>query len=89
MFDPAKSYFLKRDPNASQFDSFWLMPRNVFRVAQGRGVSPLTTSLATVLDLEDLCSFELAAAKKNAQTLAQMKMLLSQALLTMTLTSLA
>lgn len=53
------------------FDSFWLMPRNVFRVAQGRGVSPMAASLATVLDLEDLCGYELAAAKKNSQTLAQ------------------
>lgn len=71
VFDPSKCYFLKRDPDASPFDSRWLMPRNVFRVAQGRGVTPLTSSLATILDLEDLCSFELAAAKKNAQTLAQ------------------
>jgi len=70
-FDPKKSYFLHRDPDASMFDSFWMMPRNVFRVAQGRGVSPLTTSLATILDLEDLCGYELAAAKKNSQTLAQ------------------
>ena len=70
-FDPKQSYFLHRDPDASMFDSFWLMPRNVFRVAQGRGVTPLTTSLSTILDLEDLCGFELAAAKKNAQTLAQ------------------
>ena len=46
------------------------MPRNVFRVAQGRGVAPTATSLATMIDLEDLCGFELAAAKKNAQTLA-------------------
>lgn len=71
VFDPTKSYFLRRDPDTSWFDSFWLMPRNVFRVAQGRGVTPLTSSLATIIDLEDLCGFELAAAKKNAQTLAQ------------------
>lgn len=71
IFDPKASYFLARDPDASMFDSFWLMPRNVFRVAQGRGVTPLAASLATILDLEDLCGFELAAAKKNAQTLAQ------------------
>lgn len=70
-FDPEQSYFLKRDPDASMFDSFWMMPRNVFRVAQGRGVSPLAQSLATILDLEDLCGYELAAAKKNSQTLAQ------------------
>ena len=71
VFDPSKSYFLKRDPDASMFDTFWLMPRNVFRVAQGRGITPLASSLATILDLEDLCGFELAAAKKNSQTLAQ------------------
>ena len=71
IFDPAQSYFLRRDPDASMFDSFWLMPRNVFRVAQGRGVTPLAASLATILDLEDLCGYELAAAKKNSQTLAQ------------------
>lgn len=71
MFDPSKSYFLRRDPDASVFDSLWMMPRNVFRIAQGRGITPLTSSLATILDLEDMCSFEIAAAKKNAQTLAQ------------------
>lgn len=70
-FDPHKSYFLRRDPDASVFDSFWLMPRNVFRFSQGRGIPPLASSLATILDLEDLCGFEIAAAKKNAQTLAQ------------------
>ena len=71
IFDPTKCYFLRHDPDASWFDSFWMMPRNVFRVAQGRGITPLTSSLATIIDLEDLCGFELAAAKKNAQTLAQ------------------
>lgn len=70
VFDPSKCYFLKRDPDASIFDNIWLMPRNVFRVAQGRGVSPMSSSLATVLDLEDLCGFELAAAKKNSQVIA-------------------
>ena len=53
------------------FDNFWMMPRNVFREAQGRGISPMSSSLATVLDLEDLCGFELAAAKKNSQVIAQ------------------
>ena len=71
LFLPDQSYFLRRDPDASMFDSFWLMPRNVFRVAQGRGISPLSTSLSTIIDLEDLCGYELAAAKKNSQTLAQ------------------
>ena len=71
IFQPDQSYFLRRDPDASMFDSFWLMPRNVFRVSQGRGISPLSTSLSTIIDLEDLCGYELAAAKKNSQTLAQ------------------
>lgn len=66
VFDPSKSYFLRRDPDASIFDSFWMMPRNVFRVAQGRGITPMSSSLATIIDLEDLCGFELAAAKKNS-----------------------
>jgi hypothetical protein len=41
VFQPSKSYFLRRDPDASMFDSFWMMPRNVFRVSQGRGISPM------------------------------------------------
>lgn len=70
-FDLDKSYTLSVDPNASILDSFWIMPRNVFRVAQGRGVSPLSSSLSTIIDLEDLTNYELQAAKKNSQTLAQ------------------
>lgn len=71
LFALDKSYTLKLDPNASVLDSAWIMPRNVFRVAQGRGVSPLCSSLATIIDLEDLTNYELQAAKKNSQTLAQ------------------
>lgn len=50
-FEPSKSYFLKRDPNGSFLDDLWLMPRNVFRVAQGRGITPTTSSLSTIIDL--------------------------------------
>lgn len=71
VFQPEGCYFLKRNPDKSDLESLWLMPRNIFRVAQGRGIPPLASSLATTLDLEDLCGFELAAAKKNSQTLAQ------------------
>lgn len=66
VFDPSKSYFLKRDPDASMFDSLWLMPSNVWRVNQGRGITQSASSLGAIIDLEDLCGFELAAAKKNA-----------------------
>lgn len=66
IFDGDYCYFLHKEPDASIFDSFWTMPRNVFRAAQGRGISPLTASLGTIIDLEDYCGFEIAAAKKNA-----------------------
>ena len=69
VFDPDKCYFLHRDPNGSSFDDKWLMPRNIFRVGQGRGVTPTTSSLSTIIDLNDYVGFEIAAAKKNAQTL--------------------
>ena len=70
VFDPACCYFLHKDPNGSSFDDLWLMPRNIFRISQGRGITPTTSSLSTIIDLNDYIGFELAAAKKNAQTIA-------------------
>lgn len=70
VFDPSCSYFLKKDPNGDYFDDFWLMPRNIFRIGQGRGITPVTSSLSTLIDLEDYVGFELAAAKKISQTIA-------------------
>lgn len=69
--DPSKCYFLKRNPDESMFEQFWMMPRNIWRFEQGRGISQSTASLGTILDSEDLTGFELAAAKKNSQTFAQ------------------
>lgn len=69
-FNPDYTYTLKKDPNSDYFDSLWLMPRNIFRVAQGRGNSQLASVLATILDLEDVTGFEIAASKKNAQCIA-------------------
>lgn len=69
-FNPAHCYFLKKDISGDVFKDLWLMPRNVFRVAQGRGVTPTTSSLANIIDLQDYVGYEIAAAKKNAQTLA-------------------
>lgn len=34
-------------------------------------MSQSASSLGTIIDLEDLCGYELQAAKKNAQTFAQ------------------
>ena len=70
VFDPSCSYFLKKDPNGDYFEDMWLMPRNIFRIGQGRGITPVTSSLSTLIDLENYVGFELAAAKKNAQTIA-------------------
>ena len=69
IFDSKQCYFLKKDPNGSIFDDKWLMPRNIFRVKQGRGITPMSSSLSTIIDLNDYIGFELAAAKKNSQTL--------------------
>lgn len=69
-FDSKSCYFLKKDPNSTTFNDYWLMPRNVFRVSQGRGISPTTSSLGNIIDLQDYVAYEIAAAKKNAQTLA-------------------
>ena len=57
VFAPDKCFFLRRDPDASPLDSFW--------------VTQAASSIGTIIDLEDLCGFELQAAKKNAQTFAQ------------------
>lgn len=70
VFDSSKSYFLKRNPNGNVLEDLWIMPRNVFRIAQGRGVSQATSSLSTIIDLQDYLGYEIASAKKNAQTLA-------------------
>ena len=70
VFNPSKSYLLKRDPNGCVLDDLWMMPRNIWRISQGRGVTQATSSLATLIDLQDYLGFELASAKKNAQTLA-------------------
>ena len=39
MFEEDKSYFLKKDPNGNVMDELWLMPRNIFRIDQGRGIT--------------------------------------------------
>lgn len=64
-------YKLVKDPNQSDEDCLWLNPRNMWRKNQVIGVSPIASSLASVIDLEDLCNYELQSAKKNSQTLAQ------------------
>lgn len=69
-FKPELSFLLKRDPNESPFENFWMMPRSIWRVSQGRGITPLMAALGALDDVETLAQSELAAAKRNAQVLA-------------------
>lgn len=39
MFEEDKCYFLRKDPNGNVMDELWLMPRNIFRIDQGRGIT--------------------------------------------------
>lgn len=69
VFNPDKSYLLKRNPDADYLDELWIMPRSIYRIKQGRGISPITSSLGTIIDLQDYLNFEIQASKKNALTL--------------------
>lgn len=71
IFAADSSYVLWNDPRTNQMDSFWINPRNMWRKDQVMGTPPCAPSLATTIDLEDLATYELQAAKKNSQTIAQ------------------
>lgn len=71
VFDEDFCYFLKRNNWSNSLDTPWIMPRNIFRPNQGRGVPQIASSLASSIDLEDYIGFELASAKRNAQLFAQ------------------
>ena len=70
-FDPAKCWFLHRDPDKLAWKNDYYLFSNRFRPHQGRGVSSLANVLGTILDLEMLQGFELQGAKRNAQLLLQ------------------
>lgn len=70
-FDPAKCWFLHRDPDKLNWENDYFLFANRFRPHQGRGVSSLANVLGTILDLEMLQGFELQGAKRNAQLLLQ------------------
>ena len=70
-FDPAKCWFLHRDPDRLAWENDYFLFANRFRPHQGRGVSSLANVLGTIIDLEMLQGFELQGAKRNAQLLLQ------------------
>lgn len=63
--DPAKCYFLRRDPNAVPTDEYWFHFSNNWR--EGRGVSQAASAIATIHQLEDLVESELLASRRNSQ----------------------
>ena len=63
--DPAKCYFLKKDPNASSLDNGWFHFSCNWR--EGRGVSQAASAIATIHQLEDLVQSELMASRRNSQ----------------------
>lgn len=62
-------FVLTKEPGVLVQD--WQMLREVWRFNQGRGVSPLAAPLDSLLDLESVTKYEVQAAMKNCQTLAQ------------------
>lgn len=63
--DPNCCYFLKKDPNANPIDNGWLLFSNNWR--EGRGVSSVASSIATLHQIEDLVQSELMSARRQAQ----------------------
>lgn len=62
---------LQKSPEADWLDSPFVVYRGSGRFRQGRGTSDAWPALAGICDLEDVTKYEVQAAKKNAQTLAQ------------------
>ncbi len=71
-FDAAdRCYILTRDPSEPPLSAAWRYIGIPYRLNQGGGKSPLTAGLASLIDTQMLQGYEIEAAKKNAQTLAQ------------------
>lgn len=58
-------------PGVDWIDSPFVVYRGSGRFRQGRGTSDIWPALAGICDLEDVTKYEVQAAKKNSQTLAQ------------------
>lgn len=63
--DPSKCFFLKKDPNANPLENNWCLFSSNWR--EGRGVSQAASAIATIHQMEDLCTSELLASRRNAQ----------------------
>ena len=63
--DPAKCYYLRKDPNGNPLDNQWFHFSSNWR--EGRGVSQAASAIATIHQLEDLVQSELLASRRNSQ----------------------
>lgn len=70
VFDPKQSYLLKRNPDNTIFDDYFIFPRNIWRMGQGRGTSPLVSTLGNLIDINDFLEAERAASKANSKIFA-------------------
>jgi hypothetical protein len=70
-FDADKAFVLTMDPRADRRDAFWCMPRHIWRLNQGRGVSPMSASIRTMMNAHDIIGSETQAAKLNAKLVGQ------------------
>ena len=69
IFDAANCFCLTRNPDEDYLAQRWIMPRNAWR-KMGRGISPFASSYASLIDVNDLISYELASNKHASQLFA-------------------
>jgi hypothetical protein len=71
-FDVKKCFILTADPRADRRDSLWVMPRHVFRLNQGRGVTPMSSAATAMINTHEIVASETQAAKLNAKMVGQL-----------------
>lgn len=72
VFDPGACFVLiNDDPDRDPRYPHFIHARNLWRFNQGRGVSPETASIGTVLDISETIENELLASKLNAKMVGQ------------------
>ncbi len=70
-FDADKCFTLLCDPMADRRENFWTMLRRTWRFNQGRGISPLSAAITTLVDLNNIVKNETQATNLNAKLLGQ------------------
>ena len=71
-FDVKKCFILTANPRADRRDSLWVMPRHVFRLNQGRGVTPMSSAATAMINTHEIVASETQAAKLNAKMVGQL-----------------